>query len=485
MKKTILDNAGTAPNSGHLQPIAGAPYIATKRRFLQSVSSIGALSAMGTLQSLNISKALAQTAGNEDYKALVCVFLYGGNDANNLIVPTDAAAHASYSLARGGAAPNGIALQIAELLPLAPKSTTAKYGLHPAMTLLKPIWDAGKMAVMANVGNLVEPLTKADYTNVKKAKPDQLFSHSDQTLQWHTAVSNDYSRTGWGGRVADVLNKANTSVTMPMITSISGTVLYTAGNQPQVIAIPSAGTFGLAGFNTTAASVARLNAVKALMNLNSANDFVRETDDIFAQAADSSTILNPIISATNTTITPLFVNAKTGIGNQLLQVAKLIEARAAIGLKRQIYFVSLGGFDTHTLEIVTHNNLYGQLNGALSAFYNATVQMGVADKVTTFTMSDFGRTLKQASGSGSDHGWGNHQIVIGGAVKGGDFYGTFPNQTLAGPDDVSTNGRWIPTTSVSQYGATLSKWFGVAQSDMGIVFPNLYRFSKPDIGFMA
>jgi uncharacterized protein (DUF1501 family) len=196
-------------------------------------------------------------------------------------------------------------------------------------------------------------------------------------------------------------------------------------------------------------------------------------------------VINPIITATNTTITPLFVNAKTNIGNQLQQVAKLIEARNTIGLKRQVFYVTLGGFDTHTNELNTHDNLYGQLSAALKAFYDSTVQMGVASQVTTFTMSDFGRTLKQASGGGSDHGWGSHHLVMGGGVNGGDFYGKFPNHALGGPDDVSTNGRFIPTTGVDQYGATLARWFGVAQGDLATVFPNIARFGNTNLGFMA
>ncbi|MBL8510339.1 MAG: DUF1501 domain-containing protein, partial [Betaproteobacteria bacterium] len=352
-----------------------SPYIITRRRFLQGISGAGAISALTTLEGLGLSQALAQTAG-EDYKALVCIFLFGGNDANNLIIPRDTAAYNLYSTARGGT--SGIAIAQNQLLPINPKSLTAGYGLHPSMTGLKTIWDAGKLAVMCNVGTLVEPLTKADYNSAQKAKPEQLFSHSDQQNQWQAAISNDASRTGWGGRLADVAGALNNS-NFPMVTSITGTALFTAGNTPRVVAIPSSGSFGLSGFGSGAAAQARLAALNNLSNLNSANAFVTEADDILAQAIGASNTLNPIITATNTTITPIFANARNSIGNQLLQVAKLIEARATIGLKRQIFFVSLGGFDTHTNEIATHNTLYGQLGPAMQAFYDATVAMGIAD----------------------------------------------------------------------------------------------------------
>ena len=458
-------------------------HIITRRRLLQGISSAGALTAAGTLEVLGLSNALAQTVPTSDYKALVCIFLFGGNDANNLVVPNDAAGYELYSAARGGTV--GIALAQTELISINPKSKSTAFGFHPQLAPLKPVWDASQLAVLCNVGTLVEPLTKADYSDIKKAKPVQLFSHADQQNQWQAAISNDFSRTGWGGRLADVTGKLNGVQTFPMVTSIAGSALFTAGVSPRVVAIPSTGSFGLSGFNTTAASQARLNALKVLSNLDSANDFVRESDDVIAQGLGASDTLNPIITATNTTITPIFVNAKTSIGNQLLQVAKLIEARNTIGLKRQVFFVSIGGFDTHTGEIATHNNLYNQVAQAMKAFYDATVQMGVASQVTTFTMTDFGRTLKQASGGGSDHGWGNHQLMMGGAVKGGDFYGQFPNHTLGGPDDLSTNGRFIPTTSVDQYGATLAKWFGVAASDLSTVFPNIGRFSNSDLGFLV
>lgn len=460
------------------------PYVITRRRLLQAIASAGAVSATGTLDGLGLSAALAETASVNDYKAIVCVFLFGGNDSNNLVVPMDPAEYNLYATARGTQASGGIALPQAQLLGIKPKTLNKDYGLHPALTGLKTLFDAGKMAILTNVGTLSQPLTKAEYNASAQARPDQLFSHSDQQLAWQTSVAKGIERTGWGGRLADVMGPSNNN-NFPMITSIAGSAIYTNGRTPRVVAIPSNGTFGLSTFGTAAQTTAREAALKNIMNLEAGNDFVREADDVLAQALGASDILNPIITANNTTITPIFANATSGIGTQLRQVAKLIEARNTIGLKRQIFFVSLGGFDTHTNEINSHNTLYGQLAPALKAFYDATVQMGVADKVTTFTMSDFGRTLKAASGGGSDHGWGNHQLIIGGAVRGQEFYGTFPNHTLGGPNDVSTNGRWIPTTSVDQYGATIAKWFGVSASNMSTVFPNISRFSNTDLGFMV
>jgi uncharacterized protein (DUF1501 family) len=270
----------------------------------------------------------------------------------------------------------------------------------------------------------------------------------------------------------------------PMITSVAGSAMYLNGDTPRVVAIPSSGSFGL-NINGGGGATSKLNALKSLMNLDAGNEFVREADDLMAQAVGASDVLNPIITATNATVNSYFGTVNNSISNQLKQVARLIEARNTIGLKRQIFFVSQGGYDTHTNEIATHNTLYGQLGPAMKAFHDAMQALGLGNQVTMFTMSDFGRTMKQASGGGSDHGWGNHQLIIGGAVRGEEFYGTFPNQTLAGPNDLSTNGRWIPTTSVDQYGATLAKWFGVSASNMATVFPNIGRFSNTDLGFLA
>jgi uncharacterized protein (DUF1501 family) len=462
-----------------------SPMILTRRSFLQSAGALAGVSALGTFQGLGLSNALAQAAPASDYKALVCIFLFGGNDGNNLVIPRDNAAYNLYSTARGGTTNGGIAVAQSELVAINPRSLSAGYGLHPQFAPMKSVWDAGKLAVLCNVGPLVEPLTKSEYSQGAKARPEQLFSHSDQQTQWQAAISDQAARTGWGGRLADVIDAQNGASTMPMIASIAGSSFFTIGNTPNVVSVPSTGSFGLSGFTTSTASTARLNALRELLLLNSSNEFVREADDIFAQAIDSSNIINPVITGGTTSLNSLFPTPATGIGNQLLQVARLINARSTIGLKRQVFFVSLGGFDTHAGQINTQDGLFAQLAPAMKAFYDATVQMGVADQVTTFTLSDFGRTLKFASGGGSDHAWGNHHLIMGGAVRGGDFYGRFPDHTLGGQDDVSTNGRWIPTTSVDQYAATLARWLGVAASDLPLVLPNIGRFASSNLGFMG
>ena len=214
------------------------------------------------------------------------------------------------------------------------------------------------------------------------------------------------------------------------------------------------------------------------------NLFVNGASDITATAIELSATVGPIVANTASSVQNLFTGQNNSIAQQLLTVAKLIEARASTGVKRQIFFVSLGGFDTHTNELNTLQNLLGQLSLALKSFYDATVRLGVADNVTSFTLSDFGRTFKPAAGQGSDHAWGNHQIIVGGAVKGGDFYGKYPTLQLSGPSDVTAEGRWLPTTAVDQYAATLATWFGLPASDLSIVLPTVSKFPTANLGFL-
>ena len=258
------------------------------------------------------------------------------------------------------------------------------------------------------------------------------------------------------------------------------------GSAKSPLAIPTSGTFGLQGYNTAnAANTARKAALQQLLDMDRDNLFVGGASDIAGTAIDLSATVNPIISNDNSAVQALFAGQTSSISQQLLAVAKLIEARNSIGIKRQIFFVSLGGFDTHTNEVNVQQTLFGQLSPALKAFYDATVQLGVASNVTSFTLSDFGRTFKPAAGQGSDHAWGNHQLIIGGAVKGGDFYGKYPALQLSGPDDVTAEGRWLPTTAVDQYAATLATWFGLAAADLPTVLPTLGNFQAGNLGFMS
>jgi len=446
----------------------------------------GALTSAGLVRRLapvglaSLAGAAAAQSAPSDYKALVCVFLFGGVDGNNLVVPLDPAGYAAYAAVRTPA--SGINLTEAQLLPIQPAGGATAYGLHPSLAPVHPLFAERKLAVLANVGTLNQPTTKANYLAVR---PENLFSHSDQVTQWQSSVSKGVSRSGWGGRLADRLATANAASGFPVMTTIAGTNLFITGDSATPLALPSSGGLSLQGFSNTAASNARLAAMQALQAADGDNAYVKGAGEVMTRALGLSGTVNPILTSTSSQVQVLFQGQNSSIAQQLLQVAKLIEARAQTGARRQVFFVSLGGFDTHSNELPVLTTLLGQLAPALKSFYDATTLLGVQNQVTTFTLSDFGRTFQPASGAGTDHAWGNHHFILGGAVQGGSLYGRYPVLQRAGPDDADTAGRWIPTTSVEQYGATLARWFGATESDLAAIFPNLARFPTANLGFLA
>ena len=449
----------------------------TRREFLHALSA-GA--AVASLSRFGVSPSWAQSAP-VDYKALVCIFLFGGNDGNNVVIGADTAGYAEYAAVRGVS--SGINITQSELLQIQPKNSSRVFGLHPSLAKVHPLFASGQLAVLANVGPLNRPTSKAAYL-AGTDNPYQLFSHADQQAQWQSTFSDEPSRTGWGGRLADTVKSMNGSAAMPVTTSIAGNVLFAQGSTTSALTVPSSGTFGLTDTGTSSAARARQQALAALLGEGRDHTLVMETADGLANAINLSTVVNPVISSNNATVQALFNTTGNSLALQLQQVAKLIAARDTFGVKRQVFFVSLGGFDTHTGQLNTQVNLLTQVGDAMKSFYDATAALGVADKVTSFTLSDFGRTFKPAAGGGSDHAWGNHHFIMGGAVKGGAMYGTFPSLALTGPDDVSSEGRWLPSTSVDQYAATLASWFGVTDAQLSTVLPNLAAFPTKNLGFL-
>ncbi len=446
----------------------------TRRGLIRiGAASVGSLA----LRPLGLLPALAQSGG-PDYRALVCIFLFGGNDANNTVVPMDDASYKLYMKNRGI-----LALGAADLTTPVTSATGNPYAFHAGLPDFASMFASKELAVVANVGSLVKPLTKAQY-QAAASVPTNLFSHSDQQLQWQSSVAQGNSPTGWAGRVADYV-AANTmnSSTFPTFFSVAGNSLMGSGASTTPVALSPGGSLQITGTNVnTPEAIARTNAMTALLTT--------DTGLSLAQAADH-TLMNSIQDAN--ALTSALAGAAglrtvfpaTGLGAQLKQVAQILQVHANLGMRRQIFFCSLGGFDTHTDELNQHKNLYPQLSPAIAAFYNATQELGLAQNVTTFTESDFSRTFQPSTGNGSDHAWGSHHIVVGGAVQGGRVFGRFPDFTLGGPDDTDTRGRWIPSTSVDQYGATLCNWFGISQSALYSIFPNLGNFDSNNLGFLG
>src|SRR6201988_170187 len=462
----------------------------TRRDFLRSSAcAVGSVALASSIDTFSVVHALTPQAAS-DYKALVCGFLNGGKDGNNMFVSLDQSA--SYSNARS--AP-GLAIAQGGLLQVSPVSG-GSYGFHPSMIGMKDLFNQGKLAVLCNNGPLVEPLTRTPYQNGTGKKPLQLFSHSDQVGLFQTAIANTVSQTGWGGRLADKTLGLNGSATFPSNISFAGINLLLSGVDTRQLAVADSGTslanvLQLIMTGTTAEQASRLVSFNELRPLDNNFKLVKAASD----TRSSSIQTDNALSSVNPTLLTAFPN--TTLGRQLKQIALLIkactDANAGINMKRQIFFTQLGGFDTHSAEIGGQGGLLTQVSQAISAFYAATVELGVQDKVTTFTMSDFGRTLQPAgtgvNAVGTDHAWGNHQLIVGGSVLGHTFYGTYPTLALGGPDDTdggsNPRGRWIPTTSVEQYAATLANWYGLSSADLSAVFPLIGRFATPNLGFLA
>lgn len=442
----------------------------------------------------------AYAQGQGGYKALVCIFLNGGNDGNNMIVPLDQTSFNQYNSVRSGA---GLALAQGSLLAVNPPSQGRQFGFHPNMPEMQSLFNQGRLAVVCNTGPLVEPLSRLTYQNGTGKKPLQLFSHSDQVGLWQTSIANAVSQTGWGGRIADRMASANNPSTFSHSVSISGVNTFLTGVTTRQLAIADAST-ALANILplTMTGAPSEVSARRAAFDQIRASGLgarlVRAAADTRESALQTSAQLATVGAKNFATAFPA-----TSLGRQLLQVGRLIAERATFGMKRQIFFVQASGFDSHTNQRGTgggtQDTLLQQVSQAMNAFHNLLrnelgnpasgffIGSDVTQEVTAFTLSDFGRTLQPSgsgAGVGSDHGWGNHHLVMGGAVRGGEFYGTFPTLALNGPDDADSRGRWIPTTSVEQYAATLASWYGLTTSDFPAVFPLLDRFPTANLGFM-
>ena len=446
----------------------------TRRGFIRiGAATVGSLA----LRPFGLISAMAQSTSSQ-YQALVCVFLFGGNDSNNTVVPMDDASFKAYTSIRGS-----LALTSATLTPTVTSVSGAPYAFHGKMPEVASLFTSKELAVVANVGSLVQPLTRAQYQAAVTPVPLNLFSHSDQQIAWQTSIAQGHSPTGWGGRAADyIAAQGLNSSKFPTFFSVAGNAIIGTGAETQPVALAPGGSLALAGFNTSSGSQARLTALNNLLTTESGVSLVQAADNELATSIGDASALGAALAKVTKLKTTF---PTTSIGQQLQQVAQIIQVRGDLGMQRQIFFCSLGGFDTHTTELETHNTLYPQLSPALAAFYNATQELGVAQNVTTFTESDFSRTFQPTTSDGSDHAWGSHHLVMGGAVQGGQIYGQFPTFQLGGPNDTDTRGRWIPTTSIDTYGATLCSWFGIPDTALATVFPNYPNFGSKKLGFLG
>jgi uncharacterized protein (DUF1501 family) len=483
--------------------------VITRRQFIRraACAAVGTAAMTSAIRDLRLMNAAVAQSNITDYKALVCIFLAGGNDSNNLILPTLQSEYDNYAAIRTSV----LALPQSDILPVTALNSDGRtYGLHPACPGLQTLFGEGKLALLFNAGTLVYPMTRAQYLAGSKPKPPQLFSHADQVTQWQTSVPDQPPTTGWGGRCADLLNSVQPGAPISLSVSLAGANTFEVGNIVSQYSVSTSGAISLSGV-----SGARLAALTNILGLPYPNLQAQAYAGVAEHTINTSSLLNNAITNTAgnaywTNGFPLSVTVpisgtkfNSTLAPQLQMIARLIEAgvRAAgnptngFGMKRQIFFCQVGGYDLHSgqtpgpgsTSVGAHANLLAELSQCMYAFQRAMEQLeplypNISKSVTTFTASDFGRTFP-SNGQGSDHGWGSHHLIMGGAVKGQKTYGTFPALAIGGPDDTNT-GRWIPTTAIDQYFATLATWFGVDNGNLATVFPNIGRFTASNLGFI-
>jgi len=447
----------------------------TRRRFMQALGAGGLTYALGHTPGTVWAHA-AGTAGFSDYKALVCVFLFGGNDSWSMVVPRSAAEYNAYAQSR-----QNLAIPLEQLIPVnALNGEGVLYGLHPSMQGVASLFESARCAVVANVGPLIVPTTKTQYQAGTVPLPPQLFSHNDQQDQWHSLRGRTVSKSGWAGRMADVLASQVSSQQLALNVSLSGNTLFQAGVSATPYVMGPTGATTFTGFGTSGAPLARKSAFQNVVNASYGTVYERAYAEVQKRAVRYADLVNDALAAAPPLATPFPDGSQ--LATQLQTVARMIAVRERLGMSRQVFFVATGGFDTHDEQIADQPGLLGNVSASLEAFYRATVELGVASSVTTFTQSDFGRTLT-SNGDGSDHAWGGVQLVIGDAVRGRTLYGSYPTLEIGGPEDVG-GGRFIPAVSSDQYAATLAKWFGVEDSQLATVAPSIGNFAEKDLGFL-
>ena len=453
---------------------------ASRRAFLQRASllSVAGAAAPWALNLAAMGEAAAATA--TDYKALVCVFLYGGNDYGNTLIPYDNARYATYQSLRPTLAYAQAALTPTLLTPNIALPAGLQYALAPELAPLLPLFSANKLGVMLNVGTLIQPTTKPQYTAKSVPLPPKLFSHNDQQSVWQSSAPEG-ATSGWGGRIGDLFEAGNGNATFTCV-NVSSNAVFLSGHNAVQYQVSTNGPVPLNGvksplFGSSACSA----ALRTLVTAPSTHLFETEYTRVMSRSLSATDVLTTALAAGPTLATPFPVG--NSLADQLKMVARMISTASEVGAKRQVFFVSLGGFDTHDGLAAVHPGLLTSVADAMNAFYAATVELGVANQVTSFTASDFGRTL--TANDGSDHGWGSMHFMLGGAVNGGRFYGTPPVVADNGADDVG-QGRLLPSTSVDQYAATLGKWFGISDTDLLAVLPNLgnWNASQRNLGFV-
>ena len=431
---------------------------------------------------LTYSQVIGGGAPFDDYRALVCVFLFGGNDSFNMLVPRSNAEYGVYADSR-----QNLAIAQEDLLPINPlTSNDVLYGLHPSMSGVQQLFESGSASFVANVGPLIEPTTKDQFFNQSVTLPPQLFSHNDQQDQWLSLKGRATTKTGWAGRMADLIRNNVANQQMATNSSLAGTNMFQSADETVAYVMGPEGPLEFGYMSSDPANdllYQQRLAFLRIVNADHGSIYERGYADVQRRAIESAdTVSAAITEAENSgAITTVFPSGQ--LGTQLSTVAKLIASRDTLQMKRQIFFVATGGFDSHDNQEQDQPGLLANISESMKAFYDATVELGMADSVTTFTQSDFGRTLT-SNGDGTDHAWGGNQLVVGGAVNGRDIYGAYPLLAIDGADDVG-GGRMIPTTSADQFAATLAKWFGIPDVELDIVAPHIDNFVQRDLGFMV